>query len=192
MDHMFSVHESIARVPLVVRYPGGRPRGVERRLVQTLDIFPTVVSLVEAEGGPRNGAGAALAAQLQGSPLPPLGEPREFAVTELREVQPPIATLRRRYPWFDWGRYDRSLCAVRTATEKYVEGSDGSEALYDLADDPGERANRAATDPGRTAGMRARLAAWRASFPPAEATAPGPRLDDEIRRRLADLGYIED
>jgi len=33
MSHMFSVHESILRVPLVVRYPGGEHRGTESVLV---------------------------------------------------------------------------------------------------------------------------------------------------------------
>lgn len=189
MDHMFSLHESIVRVPLVVRYPGGRPRGVDASLVQTLDIFPTVVA---ATGAGRRNGGAEIGTQFQGMPLPPFGERREFAVSELREVQPPIPTLRKRYGSFDWRTFDRSLVAVRTATHKYVQGSDGSEALYALDVDPGETTDRLVADPERAVEMRARLGAWRASFAPAAAAEPAPELDAEIRRRLADLGYIED
>ena len=50
MDHMFSVHDSITGVPLIVRYPGEAQRGTEHGLVQTLDIFPTVASLVGRDG----------------------------------------------------------------------------------------------------------------------------------------------
>jgi arylsulfatase A-like enzyme len=192
MDHMFSVHDSIVRVPLLVRFPGGRPRGVERGLVQTLDIFPTVVAVLEDAGVSANGAGAGLAAQFQGTPLPPLGAPRDYAVSELRQVQPPIATLQKRYPGFDWRVYDRSLHAVRTVTHKFVRGSNGTESLYDLAADPGETTDRLFAEPAIGAAMRARLAAWQGSFTAADVGEPGPELDDEIRRRLADLGYLED
>ncbi len=192
MDHMFSVHEPIVRVPLIVRYPGGEHRGIEPRVVQTLDLFPTVAALVNGHGATANGDAASLAAQLQGQALPPLGPPRGFAVSELKQMQPPIATLSKRYPGFDWRVYDRSLCAVRTARHKYVVGTDGSEALYDLERDPGENDDRLAREPERAAEMRARLAGWQGSFTAAAPTEPAEELDDEIRRRLQDLGYIED
>lgn len=185
MDHMFSVHEPIVRVPLVVRHPGGRPRGQNARLVQTLDIFPTVVAALEDAPG-------TLAEQFQGRLLPPHGEARDFAVTELRQVQPPIETLARRYPGFDWRVYDRSLCALRTATHKYVQGSDGREELYALADDPGETRDLSGAEPALTAELRGRLATWRAGFTPAAPDDDAPELDAEVRRRLHDLGYIED
>jgi arylsulfatase A-like enzyme len=185
MDHMFSVHEPIVRVPLVVRFPGGTPRGQDAGLVQTLDIFPTVVAALDDDGAP-------VTAQFQGSPLPPLGPRREFAVTELNQIQPPIETVARRYPNFDWRIYDRSLCALRTATHKYVQGSDGSEQLFALDTDPGETRDLSVEDPTRTAELRTRLAGWRASFTPAATNGAAPELDAEIRRRLNDLGYIED
>jgi len=185
MDHMFSVHEPIVRVPLVVRFPGGTPRGQDAGLVQTLDVFPTVIAALGDDGAP-------VTAQFQGAPLPPLGPRREFAVTELNQVQPPIETIARRYPGFDWQKYDRRLCALRTASHKYIQGSDGREELYALDADPGEIRDLSAADPARTAEMRARLATWRASFTPAAAGEPAPELDAEIRRRLHDLGYIED
>ena len=52
--------------------------------------------------------------------------------------------------------------------------------------------NRAGADPGTTAELRGHLARWRESFEPTAYTDPAPELDAEIRRRLADLGYIED
>ena len=192
MDHMFSVHESIVHVPLLVRFPGGRPRGPEDGLVQTLDIFPTVMAVVEGDGHGEGGGSPEVRAQFQGVPLPPIGPPRDYAVSELRQVQPPIATLEKRYPDFSWRVYDRSLQALRTATHKYIRGSNGSEALYDLTVDPAETTDRLAAEPARAAAMRAQLAAWQGSFTAAAAEEAGPELDEEIRRRLADLGYIGD
>jgi len=72
-----------------------------------------------------------------------------------------------------------------------LQGSDGKEWLYDLASDPRELADVRASEPGRAAELRSRLEAWEKTFTPAEST-DGPELDEEIRRRLADLGYIED
>src|SRR5262249_43997675 len=89
MSHMFSVHDSILRVPLIVRYAGGEHRGTESALVQTVDIFPTIVSVLGGENGQTNERHAALSTDFQAGALPPYGPPREFAIAELREMQPP-------------------------------------------------------------------------------------------------------
>jgi arylsulfatase A-like enzyme len=164
MDHMFSVHESVVRVPLIVRYPWGRNRGVVSELVQTHDIFPTVVALTSDTDNPD--VGTDLRQQLEGGPLPPFGSGRDYAVTELLQVQPPIETLARRYPKFDWSVYNRSLRAVRTATHKYVRTGTGDEALYCLVNDPAERSNRTAAEPERTAELRTWLDNWEGSIAP--------------------------
>jgi len=191
MSHMFSVHESILQVPLIVRYPGGEHRGIEPSLVQTHDVFPTVATILESNGRAATERDATVRAQFQAGALPPFGTPRDYAIAELREMQPPAHVLQKRYPRFDWKVYDRSLRAVRTPTHKYIQGSDGKEWLYDLASDPRELADVRASEPGRAAELRSRLEAWEKTFTPAEST-DGPELDEEIRRRLADLGYIED
>ena len=191
MSHMFSVHESILQVPLIVRYPGGEHRGIEPSLVQTLDIFPTVATLLETNGRAATERDATVRGQFQGNALPPFGTPRDYAIAELREMQPPAHVLQKRYPGFDWKVYDRSLRAVRTRTHKYIQGSDGKEWLYHVASDPRELADVHASDAGRTAELRGHLDTWEKTFTPAENTA-APELDEEIRRRLADLGYIED
>jgi arylsulfatase A-like enzyme len=203
MDHMFSVHEPIIRVPLIVRYPGGDHRGIEGGLVQTHDIFATVVAMLEDGGGTSgngrngtngsNGSRGLIRTQLQGGPLPPFGPPRDFAVTELNQIQPPIPTLAKKYPYFDWSRYDRSLRAVRTLTHKYVRASSGTEELYAVAEDAGERHDVAGADPARLSQFRSWLDSWESTMAsPADAPTEGPELDEDIRRRLQDLGYIQE
>jgi arylsulfatase A-like enzyme len=178
MDHMFSVHEPVVHVPLIIRYPGRAYRGVEGGLVQTHDIFPTVVAIVEdagsAQGNGQNGHDGPNGidrSQFQGGPLPPFGVPRDFAITELNDMQPPISTLTSRYPNFDWTPYDRRLRAVRTLTHKYVRASTGAEELYAVVEDPGELRNIAATERTRTAQLRAWLDTWEAGMPRASSRA---------------------
>jgi hypothetical protein len=107
-------------------------------------------------------------------------------------VQPPIETVARRYPGFDWHVYDRSLCALRTATHKYVQGSDGREELYALDADPGETHDLSVADPAKTAELRGPPGGLARELHPAASNGAAPELDAEIRRRLHDLGYIED
>lgn len=192
MDHMFSVHEPVIHVPLLVRYPGRAHRGIEGGLVQTHDIFPTLVALLEdAAGTSGNGSTGFDRTQLQGGPLPPFGVPRDFAVTELNDIQPPIPTLIRRYPYFDWKPYDRHLRAVRTLTHKYVRTSTGGEELYAVVDDPGELRNVATTERSRTIQFRSWLDAWEASMAPAEPRADDRAPEAATRRTLQALGNIQ-
>jgi arylsulfatase A-like enzyme len=192
---MFSVHEPVIHVPLLVRYPGRAHRGIEGGLVQTHDIFPTLVALLEDAAGPsgngRNGSNGFDRAQFQGGPLPPFGVPRDFAVTELNDIQPPIPTLTRRYPYFDWQPYDRHLRAVRTLTHKYVRASTGGEELYAVVDDPGELRNVAATERTRTLQFRSWLDAWEASMAPAEPRADDRASEAATRRTLEALGNVQ-
>jgi arylsulfatase A-like enzyme len=181
MDHMFSVHEPVVHVPLIIRFPAQAFRGIEGGLVQTHDIFPTVVAMLEdgssTSGNGRNGRNGRHGidrSQFQGGPLPPFGVPRDFAVTELNDIQPPIPTLANRYPYFDWTVYDRRLRAVRTLTHKYIRASTGAEELYAVVDDPGELRNLAATEHSRAAQLRAWLDTWEANIGPARAR-PGDR-----------------
>ncbi len=178
MDHMFSVHEPVVHVPLIIRYPGRAYRGVEGGLVQTHDIFPTVVAILEDAGtrlgngqNGHHGPNGFDRSQFQGGPLPPFGVPRDFAITELNDIQPPISTLTSRYPYFDWTPFDRRLRAVRTLTHKYVRASTGAEELYAVVKDPGEFRNIAATERTRTAQLRAWLDTWEAGIPRAGARA---------------------
>jgi arylsulfatase A-like enzyme len=194
MDHMFSVHEPVIHVPLIVRYPGRAQRGVEGGLVQTHDIFPTLVALLEAAAGTsgdgRNGADA-VRSQFQSGPLPPLGVPRDVALTELNDIQPPIQTLAKRYPYFDWTVYDRRLRAVRTLTHKYVRTSAGGEALYAVVDDPGELRDLAVTERSRTAQLRSWLDAWEAKAPLAASRTDDPEPGDAARRALRTFERIQ-
>ncbi len=122
-------YEASIRVPLVVAGPGIAPR-VEPRIALNLDLAPTLLDL----------AGAPLPANLHGRSLAPLIRGESV-------------------PWRDRFLYDFPVeeigvlphATVRTERWKYVRTEDPAAPggtfveLYDLATDPEERENRAAS-----------------------------------------------
>ncbi len=166
MDHMFSVHDSIVRVPLIIRYPRGQHRGLEPGLVQTHDLLPTLVALAHADRPRRNGHAPRVETPHGGRMLPPFGPPRPFAISEVMQVRPPAESIMRRYPGFDTRVYGRTLRGLRTATHKYIRDSNGVEELYCLVADPAETINRAPAEPERTAQLRSELDGWEGGFTP--------------------------
>ena len=178
MDHQYCVYDTLARVPLVVCYPGGMAAGSrEAALTQTLDIFPTVVDLlgIEAPG-------------LQGRSLRPeaLAENgREFTVTEY--LAPQLHSFRRENVAVD-DKFERQLRAIRTQAYKYIWASDGRHELYHLAADPGERHNLIEAEPEIAQALAQKLTQWLEQY---EAEMPDEALEDEqIINRLEALGYI--
>jgi arylsulfatase A-like enzyme len=179
MDHQYSLHETLLRVPLVVN--GGRfDAGVTDTPVQMIDILPTVLDI----------AGIERPSGLPGTPLdePPAdSERRTFA--EYLAPQPAIETIRERYECRnDVDRFDRALRAVVTGDRKYVRGTDGGEWFFDLHGNPSEME-------GDTDGtidkeeLRSILDGWERSQPDLQQGETSMR--DETRARLEDLGYLQ-
>ncbi len=91
--------------------------------------------------------------------------------------------------------YGPDLVAVRQGPWKLIAARDGRPlALFDLAADPGERHDAAATQPEALAALVAIIETWRASGAGACETAQGAEwgdLDGVVRERLRDMGYSE-
>jgi arylsulfatase A-like enzyme len=90
--------------------------------------------------------------------------------------------------------YGPDVVAVRQQGWKLIAHRDGRPlGLYDLGADPGESDDREAAEPDRLHALQRHLAAWRAFKPADGGPGGGPadwsELDDEVRRRLKDLGY---
>jgi arylsulfatase A-like enzyme len=179
MDHFFSVHETLASVPLVVSHPG-LPTGVIERPVQSIDIAPTVL---EAAGVDVVGlAGVSLCAS---------ADPRPCLVTEF--LDPDLARFDR-FRSFDPVAFRRDLRALRRGHHKYIWASDGREELYDLREDPLEGVNRAATEPVLLAEFRKLHETWAASTSTALVPAQQPgelELQDDVAASLRALGYLD-
>jgi arylsulfatase A-like enzyme len=159
LDHKMSVHATLLRVPLLIRYPKAFARGRrETRPVQLHDLFPTLLDLagaappagrtIEAVRLPdRNGRGG------RDPQAPIVGE---FA-------GPPVDFLKvmaESFPGADLGRFNRTLVSFHHGDRTLQWGSDGRHALFDPVKDPGESHDLAASEPDRTRALAAEVDAW--------------------------------
>lgn len=172
--HETDVYEDLIRVPLAIVAPGKVPAGARSdQLVRQVDVTPTILDLLELPLPPG----------LDGvSLLPAFREQRPLGLEAFIEAFGRVRGTER----------DRRL-GWRTERWKYVEAPhapDLPDELFDLAADPRERRNLAATEPAQTAALKARVAAVEGG-----AVGDGEALSAEeeaaVEARLRDLGYIE-
>jgi arylsulfatase A-like enzyme len=172
--HGHTLYEELLRVPLIVRYPPRFAAGARvKQRVQLVDVAPTV-------------------RELSGLPPDPRLPGRSLLAPESRRPRPALASLRL-------GRHQ--LDAVVAGEEKLVvDRSGGREALYDLADDPGETRDVAAERAPRAATLRGELEAGLAADArlgaalrggAAEPIAPDA-LPPEVVQSLRELGYLDE
>jgi arylsulfatase A-like enzyme len=131
------LYEPLLHVPLIVKEPGAeRRRGRDDRLVQLVDVLPTIL----------HAAGAPLPANVQGERLPDVTHP---SIAE-EDVNPFLVA---RYGV----AYDRGVRVLYDGSYKLITTTRGERMLFDLAADPGETNNLATVEPERTAALVRRL-----------------------------------
>jgi arylsulfatase A-like enzyme len=170
-----SAYEGGVRVPLIVYWPGvTRPGSVSDTPVITMDWFPTLLEMCElaspAAGPVRYADRDTGAPGCDGVSLVPL----------LRGT----GSLARRdlfwhYPHHQHYQLGGAMpySAIRQGDFKLIEFHDDQRVeLYDLRADPGEQRDLAGIQPGRAAGLRARLHAWRREVG-AQMPVPNPHYD---------------
>jgi arylsulfatase A-like enzyme len=163
--HGLDLHTESLRIPLVIRFPGGRNAGLRvRHTVQQADLLPTVLAAAGLSGRD----------ELDGEDLAPF-------------VHRPMD--RALFCYLDyWGRRGAAVLLdgwklIRPLSEDFGFGAQ----LFDREGDPGERRNRAADMPIRTGFLdtllRRNLARRRAPI--------RAEMDAQTRSELEALGYIE-
>jgi arylsulfatase A-like enzyme len=157
MSHCFSLHDTLIRVPLILRYPKVFPQGLRiKRQVQTVDIFPTILQIlgIELEG-------------LQGYSLLQDDRPRKFIIAEHQIFHLAITGIPRLSPSLyklDLSKYARRLKCIRTDRFKYIWSSDGRDELYNIYKDPKESKNLIETCPEEARRLKKVLRDWLGSF----------------------------
>jgi uncharacterized sulfatase len=164
-----SLYASVTHVPVLLRLPGGRNPQAVSKIVEVVDLMPTLVEL----------AGQTVPPGVQGSSLLPMinggGQPPYVAFGES--------------PQLGGQRF------VALGGMDMVSGIGGKDAeLYDLANDPLESANLAESEADRLAVMTRHLEAWEkmvavASLDPELRTEE--ELDEDTLKQLKSLGYIQ-
>jgi arylsulfatase A-like enzyme len=147
-DGKVSLHEGGIRVPAIVRWPGRVPAGrTTDQTVITMDWSATMLALGGASADPEY--------PLDGVDLLPLCQGR------------PVH-LDRTLFW-----RTREQDAARQGPWKYLKiGND--ELLFDIRNDPGERADLDVYQPERLASLREQFSRWNAQMLPRPAAAVGP------------------
>ncbi|ADJ15726.1 sulfatase [Halalkalicoccus jeotgali] len=183
LGHQYNVYDTLLHVPLVI-HGGPEPAADEDELIQLLDLFPTLLDLAGVDA-------PAAREQAQGRSLLTRETPRESVIAEYVSPQPSMAQLEERFGSIPDSlyEYDRSLRAIRTDEYKYIRGSDGSEELYDVEQDPEERFEIAATEPEIAAELAAELEGWADSFEHADVDE-AVEMAEATKGRLRDLGYL--
>jgi len=198
--HVFSVHNSLLHVPLVVVFPDLSHQGTVRRdTAQLLDLFPTILDWC---GVPYDG-------RMDGRPLFEAGAESEnrYAMAEyyypsqvlsVFDPEELLSKVERFYPFMKRQR------AIQNGEFKLIWGSDGSRELYDLNHDAGETTNLLLETPSHPAldplvqelermvniGMGETPLD---SVPPVGWLGPGFEQhiqDEELLKKLRSLGYI--
>ena len=166
-----NLYDEMLKVPLIIRMPVRSGSQVIRRQVRVLDLMPTILDL----------CGCPLPGDLLGVSLVPLWTQPESQY----EGDVAISEMRRD-PWH--------RIAVRTESFKYIWDSKRPDQpdLYDLHTDPGEKQNVRDHFPQEVSRFQASVDAHRlrvAATEPAIAVQK-VKVDDEVARRLRDLGYL--
>jgi arylsulfatase A-like enzyme len=166
--HGRTLYQGELRIPLLVKYPAGKgpAPGRVQDPVQLTDVLPLILDRLEI----------ALPEATQGGVPPAVGH------AIYAEVYPVVGIG----PIMDWR-------ALMEGDFKYLWNSGGASRLYDLASDSEESTDLAASEPERTRQMSMRLESFVSSLPvaPTPADEPDVTVDDETRRALQGLGYLE-
>ncbi len=197
--HVFSLQNTLLRIPLIVVLPGGSRAGeVRGEATEILDLFPALLALcgVPFEGrydgrdllGAAGGTGGSTV-------FSEYYFPRQVLSVFSREE---IAAHRRRL-----APYLHRLRALQDEDWKFIWSSEGRHELYDMRRDPEETVNLLEADPSheRLRGFLSRLSVYVERYegeppmppPPTGWDAPeldGATEDEERLQELRSLGYV--
>ncbi len=184
-DHYYVLYESLLHVPLMVRYFPVFGSGKSDALVQTIDLYPTLLQLagVPIEKYEHH---AALT-------LPPVGKNkgREYAYAERFQDLKGLKESFKNHDLSHLEKYEQErLTVIRGERYKLIYSMQGRHELFDLHNDPREEENILLKEPGIAEIMMDKLKEWQSSFPLKQTEGEEAYFDKEAVERLKALGYL--
>ncbi len=182
--HGMSLHQTLLRVPFVIRIPG-IPADRLPGLVQLTEVFAALCVVL----------GIPVPDHLRERPFSPSGFQfgrnglaRDFAFAEYAEPKEEVMARRLKRTGF---RFPPRAEMVRdTRYSLIVEPLTERRRLFDLQEDPAEQTDRADRLPAQRDRLHATLEQWRAAFQPRGSEVPyTPEEQRAMEARLRDLGY---
>jgi len=198
MEHQFSLYEPLLKVPLIMKYRDRFPAGNSNMLVQSHDIYPTILELVGVRW-------KRLPLQNCRNLLRPDRSESRLGIAEYWRVKWAAITfdewldqegvvsessMSERLPAF----FMRDLKAFQTGDMKMIQSSRGESELYDIVKDPAELQNLFYHQPDIAKDFDEQIEQW---WQPFEGYNPS-FLETDADRKLSDteietmrgLGYI--
>jgi len=184
MDHQYSLHDTLLHVPLILHYPESiSERTVIESQVEIRDLFPTILDITGVQSPDLD--------SISENKLLSTEVSRDRTFAEYVTPQPAIETLEQRVDDAaeEISKFDRTLRCIRTDAWKFVQGSDGSEWLFDLRNDPEEINNVVNDHSKRTQRLSKKL---EEVYGPMTTVGSSnmDEVDDSTQKRLEELGYI--
>jgi len=190
MFHYFCLYDTLIKIPLLIKFPAHIGlTGRISQVVQNVDIFPTILSLLGIKD-------RAVCEQIQGNDMLGVAAPRreqDLAVSELiKTFGPDRAQYREQL-----SRFDRRLLSLRTRNRKFIHSSKGDHECYDLAKDPAEMHNLYLKDDrfsdlmAKASKYYARMDDFYRSFKHRiDGDIDEDAIDDTMIEQLKSLGYM--
>jgi arylsulfatase A-like enzyme len=190
MDHVFSLHETLVRIPLIIHYPPlFQPGSEDYRIVQLTDVFPTVLEVLNIETETYPSHGVSLLAKEPDAERAVFCEyyyPKQ-AVRCMPEDKRDHAKLKK---------FKRRIKSVMKNGKKIIWGSDGKHELFDVAADQNEQTNL--IDDVRYADVKQELLELLGAFTKTHRSdfeegtfKQHPEHDKELHDALRSLGYAQ-
>ncbi len=181
MNHQYGLWETSLGVPLVIRAPGRLSPGVRADPVMLSDLFATILDaagLTYEDPRPYSNS-------LLGSPG---AGPRPVVAEYAGADDSDIAHLKKLNPRFDEGRVKPACATVRRDAWRLTRRSDGSEALHNLATDPGQLRDVIADNREEAAQLAKLLSPIPSTWPHGQGLQQ-KKLDEDAKEKLRSLGY---
>lgn len=181
--HGGALYEELVHVPLIIKLPKGKRAGkVVGAVVSLTDIFPTISKV----------AGLKERKDIDGKGLPPLREKHHNCV--FSEIPTPsneaLEKLKERAKKpLDLKKFGRGIKCARTKKFKYLIYSDGEEWLLKPEEDPLEEKDFSEDNKETLKALRDKVKENLGGF--GTLNHSDLRQDEEMKRRLEALGYIE-
>jgi arylsulfatase len=182
--HACSVYQTTLRVPLGIAAPGLLPAGARvPQAVELIDVLPTLLALLAVPAPPGRLDGRSLVPYLERPGGGGAGKPAfsEYGASRIHTV------VRQ-----DWKLVDNPdrldpACIPGLPGQPPLRFPIGRSELYDLARDPGETSNLAASHAAQVAELAHLIDQRFANLP---RRAHPQQIPEKLRKELSNLGYV--
>lgn len=193
MGHSLSIYNELIRVPLIVRDPARQfpAETVVETVVSTRRLFHTVLMAAGLASAEEAALTLARVLETEGSEE----SDRDYVFAEAIPPQNVVNLMQRRQPDLVRDKAcDRTRRAIWMGRHKLIETDGQAVELYDFLDDPTEDLNLSAILPENVEVLQECLQVFAGMAQSSVAVAErAPNFEDpEVRRRLQELGYLED